>query len=142
MNTRGEDVEMMRSRFTVMVASLSVVLAVSGQLRALAEQSPQTEQMKSSEPRTEVPPATSGTFDRYDLGAAAANVLWVPFKAGTCAISAGLGALAYIATLGAARGWSESAFEEGCVRNWLVTGADLRPAPAGPLMTSYGQSRQ
>jgi len=79
------------------------------------------------------PPAAAGpaarSFDGYDVGAIAANVLWVPFKAGTCAISAGAGALAFIFSLGAAAPWTESAFDEGCVRKWVLTGDDFRPAP-------------
>jgi|SRR5262245_9706067 len=75
--------------------------------------------------------ATSRGVDRYDVGAAALNVIWIPVKAATCGISAGAGALAFIVTLGAVRGWTVSAFEEGCVHDWLLTGADLRPGREG-----------
>jgi len=80
---------------------------------------------------TPTPAATAASrgVDRYDVGAAALNVIWIPVKAATCGISAGAGALAFIVTLGAVRGWTVSAFEEGCVEKWLVTGADLRPSP-------------
>ncbi|HXJ85095.1 MAG TPA: hypothetical protein VMS64_41185 [Candidatus Methylomirabilis sp.] len=63
----------------------------------------------------------------------AANFVWLPVKGATCAISAGAGALAFVFTLGAVRGWSESAFDEGCVQKWLLTGADFRPPPPPTL---------
>ena len=104
---------MLGSRFTSTAAALALVVAGPFQPIALAQQ----------------PQAVTATrdFDRYDVGAAAANVLWIPFKVGVCGISAGVGALAFILTIGAARGWTESAFDEGCAHNWLLTGANFRP---------------
>ena len=70
--------------------------------------------------------------DGYDVGAAAINVVWVPFKIGVCGVSSGLAALAFIATLGTGRDWSASVFEEGCVHKWLIQGDDFRPASPQP----------
>jgi len=114
-------------------AILIVVLAASPLLPAA---------MAESQPGT---PAPAGTpmvaggadttnaprhWDGYDIGAAAVNVVWVPFKIGVCAISGGLGALVFVASLGTARDWSASAFHEGCVDKWLIEGDDLRPVPS------------
>jgi hypothetical protein len=113
-----------------LVLVLCLVLLGPCHVLAMAQQPIQTEQAESrqtaEDPEGRLTRATRG-FDRYDLGAAAANVLWVPFKVRTCGISAGVGALAFILTLGFARNWTESAFDEGCVRNWLLTGDDFRP---------------
>ena len=120
---------MTRSRFTANVIALTLVLAELPQIHAHAQPSVQTQPMGSSETTQASPVPRQRSFDRYDVGAAAANVLWVPVKAGDCAISAGVGALAFIVTLGAVRGWTESAFDEGCIQKWLLTGADFRPTP-------------
>ena len=74
------------------------------------------------------PPASSGA-DRYDVGAAAANVLWVPIKIATCGLTAATGVIVFGITLGAASNWTRSAFEEGCAQKWLLTGDDFRPVP-------------
>ena len=73
-------------------------------------------------------PASSGV-DRYDVGAAAANVLWVPIKVAVCSLSFGAGAIVFGITLGAASDWTRSALEQGCVDKWLLTGNDFRPVP-------------
>jgi len=74
--------------------------------------------------------SAAGHVDGYDVGAAAVNVVWVPFKIGICGVSSGLAALAFLATLGTGRDWSASVFEEGCVRKWLIDGDDFRPVPS------------
>jgi hypothetical protein len=112
---------------------LALVLAGSSQVRAMAQAPIQTQQIESrqaGQPPTGSPSPAPRAFDKYDLGAAAANVLWVPFKAGTCGITAGVGVLAFILTLGAVRSWTESAVDEGCIRNWLLIGDDFRPMSA------------
>ncbi len=113
---------------------LAVVLFLTpfGRLDVVAMAQLPVETQQSESRQTAGAPAGTSTpaprgFDRYDFGAAAANLLWIPFKIGTCGISAGAGALAFIFTLGFARGWTESAFDEGCVRDWLLTGEDFRP---------------
>ena len=75
-------------------------------------------------------PAAARPRDGYDVGAAAVNVLWVPFKVGVCGMAGGLAGLVFVATLGAARNWSGSVLEEACVHHWLIDGDDLRPMPA------------
>lgn len=70
--------------------------------------------------------------DGYTVGAAALNVLWVPFKVAECGIMSGFAVLGFVFTLGAGRDWSASALEEGCVHKWLIEGDDLRPPPAPP----------
>jgi hypothetical protein len=42
-------------------------------------------------------------------------------------VSTGLAVTAFVVTLGATRDWAASAFEEGCLRKWLLSGDDLRP---------------
>jgi hypothetical protein len=71
----------------------------------------------------------SPPMDGYTVGAAALNVLWVPFKVAECGIMSGFAVLGFVFTLGAGRDWSASALEEGCVHKWLIEGNDLRPAP-------------
>ena len=71
----------------------------------------------------------SRPIDGYTVGAAALNVLWVPFKVAECGIMSGFAVLGFVFTLGAGRDWSASALEEGCVHKWLIEGNDLRPAP-------------
>ena len=69
----------------------------------------------------------------YDVGAAFANVVWVPTRLMWCGVSAGMALTALVATLGTARDWAASAFEESCLRGWLLTGDDLRgPTEAAP----------
>jgi hypothetical protein len=68
-------------------------------------------------------------MDGYTVGAAALNVLWVPFKVAECGMMSGFAVLGFVFTLGAGKDWSASALEEGCVRNWLIEGDDLRPPP-------------
>jgi len=67
-------------------------------------------------------------WDGYDVGAAALNVVWVPFKAGVCGITGGVGILVFVASFGFTRDWSASALQEGCVNKWLIDGDDLRPS--------------
>lgn len=71
----------------------------------------------------------SRQVDGYTVGAAAINVLWVPFKVAECGIMSGFAVLGFVFTLGAGRDWSASALEEGCVHKWLIEADDLRPAP-------------
>jgi hypothetical protein len=65
--------------------------------------------------------------DAYDVGAVFANLLWVPAKAAWCGVSTGLALTALVVTLGVTHDWAASAFEEGCLRKWLLTGDDFRP---------------
>jgi len=73
--------------------------------------------------------STARPVDGYMVGAAALNVLWVPFKVAECGIMSGFAVLGFVFTLGAGRDWSASALEEGCVHKWLIEADDLRPAP-------------
>ena len=73
--------------------------------------------------------STARQVDGYTVGAAALNVLWVPFKVAECGIMSGFAVLGFVFTLGAGRDWSASALEEGCVHKWLIEADDLRPAP-------------
>ena len=73
--------------------------------------------------------SASQPVDGYTVGAAALNVLWVPFKVAECGIMSGFAVLGFVFTLGAGRDWSASALEEGCVHKWLIEPDDLRPAP-------------
>ena len=82
--------------------------------------------------------SASGHVDGYDVGAAAVNVVWIPFKIGVCGVSSGLAALAFIATLGTGRDSSASVFEQWCVDKWLIQGDDFRPTP---LPASRGDGR-
>jgi hypothetical protein len=72
--------------------------------------------------------SASQPVDGYTVGAAALNVLWVPFKVAECGIMSGFAVLGFVFTLGAGRDWSASALEEGCVHKWLIEADDLRPA--------------
>jgi len=72
--------------------------------------------------------SASQPVDGYTVGAAALNVLWVPFKVAECGIMSGFAVLGFVFTLGAGRDWSASALEEGCVHKWLIEPDDLRPA--------------
>jgi len=123
---------MKRSRLTALVLSLALVGTIP--VAALA----QAIQPLPPEPARVTPPPAPHRVDRYAVGAAAANVLWVPAKVAWCGISAGTGALAFMFSLGALAGWTESALEEGCVHKWLLTGDDFRPAPASAY-AAYGQ---
>ena len=73
--------------------------------------------------------STARPVDGYMVGAAALNVLWVPFKVAEWGIMRGFAVLCFVFTLGAGRDWSASALEEGCVHNWLIEAEDLRPVP-------------
>src|SRR5262249_24421963 len=119
-------------RFIATTVALSIVLL--GPIHAVAEtqQLAPTPEMDSSETQGTVPSTGQHRVDRYDVGAAAANVLWIPVKAAVCGISAGAGAMAFVLSLGALRGWTESAFSEGCIQKWLLSGNDFRPLPSPP----------
>jgi len=123
---------MKRSKLTALVLSLALV----GTMPIAAPA--QWIQPLPPEPARVTPPPAPHGVDRYAVGAAAANVLWVPAKVAMCGISAGAGALAFVFSLGALGGWSESAFDEGCVRKWLLTGNDFRPGPP-QAYAAYGQ---
>src|SRR5215467_2977050 len=75
------------------------------------------------------PQSPRSEADGDAVGAAALNVLWVPFKVAECGVMSGFAVLGFIFTLGAGRDWSASALEEGCVHKWLIQGDDLRPPP-------------
>lgn len=111
--------------------TFALFLVLSGPVHAVAQsQQPAPPQsVESPRPQAAVQAPAQHGFDQYAIGAAAANVLWVPVKAAVCGISAGAGAMAFVLSLGAMRGWTASAFSEGCLENWLLTGADFRPLP-------------
>jgi hypothetical protein len=107
-------------------AGLVLSIAASGMLQsaALAQTPPESPTAPETAP---VPRQAGARIDAYDVGAAAANVLWVPFKIGQCGIGAGVGIVGFVLTLGFARDWTLSAMEEACARDWLLSGDDFRP---------------
>jgi len=111
-----------------MLAGLLPPPAALGQAQPGATPSPQSPQGAAEGGATRA----DRPVDGYTVGAAALNVLWVPFKVGQCGIMSGLAVLGFVFTLGAGRDWSASALEEGCVHKWLIEGDDLRPPPAPP----------
>ena len=111
-----------------MLAGLLQPPAALGQAQPGATPSPQSPQGAAEGGATRA----DRPVDGYTVGAAALNVLWVPFKVGQCGIMSGLAVLGFVFTLGAGRDWSASALEEGCVHKWLIEGDDLRPPPAPP----------
>lgn len=68
--------------------------------------------------------------DIYDVGAGAVTVLRAPFKAGLCAVGGGVGLALFVLTLGSAYRAATRIVEEGCSGKWVLSGDDLRPAPA------------
>src|SRR5262250_2345325 len=118
-----------RSAVTVvlmaMLAGLLQPPAALGQAQPGATPSPQSPQGEAEGAATRA----DRPVDGYTVGAAALNVLWVPFKVGECGIMSGFAVLGFVFTLGAGRDWSASALEEGCVHKWLIQGDDLRPPP-------------
>ena len=118
------------SRLLAAMLVLSLILGGFAHTRAWAQSPVSTEQTETLPVQA---PAASRGIDRYDIGAAAMNVLWLPIKASVCGIAAGAGALVFLVSFGTARGWTESAFDEGCIQNWLLTGADIRPMPDIPV---------
>ena len=118
------------SRLIATTLVLSLTLGGSFHARAWAQSPMSTEHTETLPAQAS---AASRGMDRYDIGAAAMNVLWLPIKASFCGMAAGAGALVFLVSFGTARGWTESAFDEGCVQNWLLTGADIRPMPDTPV---------
>lgn len=118
------------SRLIAATLVLSLILGGSVHTRAWAQSPMSTDRTETLPAQA---PAASRGIDRYDIGAAAMNVLWLPIKASVCGIAAGAGALVFLLSFGTARGWTESAFDEGCIQNWLLTGADIRPMPDIPV---------
>src|SRR5215813_12425901 len=112
-----------------MLAGLLPPPAALGQAQPGATPSPQSPQGEAEGGATT---AAARPVDGYTVGAAALNVLWVPFKVAECGIMSGFAELGFVFTLGAGRDWSASALEEGCVHKWLIEGDDLRPPPALP----------
>jgi len=102
--------------------------AALGQAQSGATPSPQSPPGEAEGGAT----TASRPVDGYTVGAAALNVLWVPFKVAECGIMSGFAVLGFVFTLGAGRDWSASALEEGCLHKWLIEGDDLRPPPAPP----------
>ncbi len=111
-----------------MLAGLLQPPAALGQAQPGATPSPQSSQGEAEGGAT----TDARPVDGYTVGAAALNVLWVPFKVAECGIMSGFAVLGFVFTLGAGRDWSASALEEGCVHKWLIEGDDLRPPPAPP----------
>jgi hypothetical protein len=112
-------------------------VVLSAMLSALLPSAPAQGQAPPTAPGAPASPQSPGSegdgmgrpMDGYTVGAAALNVLWVPFKVAECGIMSGFAVLGFVFTLGAGRDWSASALEEGCVHKWLIEGNDLRPAP-------------
>ena len=126
---------MTRSRRSAAIAILMAMLAgllqppaALGQAQPGATPPPQSPQGEAEGGAT----TAARPVDGYTVGAAALNVLWVPFKVAECGIMSGFAVLGFAFTLGAGRDWSASALEEGCVHKWLIEGDDLRPPPAPP----------
>src|SRR5262249_8527243 len=113
---------------SAMLAGLLPPATARGQAPPTAPASPASSQSSRSEADSDGAGA-SRQMDGYTVGAAALNVLWVPFKVAECGIMSGFAGLGFVFALGASRDWSASALEEGCVRKWLIEGDDLRPPP-------------
>jgi hypothetical protein len=113
---------------SAMLAGLLLPATARGQAPPTAPASPASSQSSRNEADGDGVGA-SRQMDGYTVGAAALNVLWVPFKVAECGIMSGFAVLGFVFTLGAGREWSASALEEGCVRKWLIEGDDLRPPP-------------
>jgi hypothetical protein len=123
---------MTRCPRSVATAVLSAMLAGLLPPATARGQAPSTAPASSQSSRSEADGdgvGASRQMDGYTVGAAALNVLWVPFKVAECGIMSGFAVLGFVFTLGAGRDWSASALEEGCVRQWLIEGDDLRPPP-------------
>ena len=107
------------------VASILVMAALilAGPFRPLAT---------AQGPASTAPASQSSRPDGYDVGAAFANVVWVPLRVGWCGVSAGFGLIVLAATVGTTRAWVASIFDQACLDKWLLNGDDLRPAPSEP----------
>src|SRR5215468_1957811 len=116
---------------SAMLAGLLPPATARGQAPPTAPAAPASPQSPRSETDGDGTGAST-PVDGYTVGAAALNVLWVPFKVAECGIMSGFAVLGFAFTLGAGRDWSASALEEGCVHKWLIEGDDLRPPPAPP----------
>lgn len=116
---------------SAMLTGLLPTATARGQTPPTAPAAPPSPALSQS-PRSEADGdgmGASRSVDGYTVGAAALNVLWVPFKVAECGIMSGFAVLGFVFTLGAGRDWSASALEEGCVHKWLLEGDDLRPPP-------------
>jgi hypothetical protein len=86
----------------------------------------------AQEPASMPPASHPSRPDAYDVGAAFANVAWVPLRVGWCGVSAGFGLVVLAATVGTTRAWVASIFDQACMDKWLLNGDDFRPAPSEP----------
>ena len=121
--------------FRVIALSLITTFLVGGPLAPLARAqqpastaAPQTdlfqESLKASQgemvPERPYPVA-------YDVGAALADIFYIPGKAFTCALGLGAGIAVLAISFGTAYRFAVEAGQEGCGGKWVLTGKDLRP---------------
>src|SRR5262245_9997091 len=121
-----------RSVATTVLSAMLVGLLLPATARGQAPPSAPATPASPQSPRSEADGdgvGASRPVDGYTVGAAALNVLWVPFKVAECGIMSGFAVLGFIFTLGAGRDWSASALEEGCVHKRRIQGDDRRPPP-------------
>jgi len=114
----------------VIALSLITTVLVGGPLAPLARAQPPAappadlfqDSLKAStgEPSERNPGA-------YDVGAAGANLFYIPGKVGLCVLGIGVGMAILGVTLGSGYRWAASAGQEGCGGRWVLTGKDLRP---------------
>jgi hypothetical protein len=107
------------TRFPRSIATAVLISMLVGFLPPAAAlgQTPPTAPASPPSARSEVEDdamRASCQVDGYTVGAAALNVLWVPFKVAECGISR--------------QGLERLSPEEGCVHKWLIEADDLRPA--------------
>ena len=85
--------------------------------RAISAARPRRNRWNPPRPQATVQAPAQHGFDQYAIGAAAANVLWVPVKAAVCGISAGAGAMAFVLSLGACAGGPSQRSARGVSRS-------------------------
>jgi hypothetical protein len=115
------------------LALATVMLLVSGPLATLA-----VAQQPAQQPDLfqEAIKASSGTTESetlaYDVGAGAANVVFVPGKAITCAMGVVMGGGLLALTLGAAYKSATAVAREVCGGKWYLQGDDLKGTDSIP----------
>ncbi len=126
----------------VIALSLITTVLVGGPLAPLARAQPPAappgdlfqESLKTSTGET-----SERSFGAYDVGAAGANLFYIPGKVGLCALGIGVGMAILALTFGSGYRGAAGAGREGCGGKWVLTGNDMRPSDLGPREYDWEQ---
>lgn len=123
----------MTTGLRILAVMVSLLMFVTGPLAPLAS----AQQPMQTPPAQQPPPPPIQDVPRqdpresesaaYDVGAAVANVFYVPGKGVLCFLGGAVGVFVMIVSLGSQPKTAAYFAREGCGGKWILTGDDIRP---------------